>query len=89
MKQLEVYGYDIWGNDEEGFWVNDVYHIDTLTVKEDESYIEVINEWLTDNLAENLTLDNITIEGEETFSHAFYIEDEEGQPLCEFRKVES
>jgi len=87
MNKYELFTYDLWGNEEDGFEVNDVYRYDKFVIEENTSDVTLI-EALRDVLPgifHNIPWYDIMIEGEDDgclyFSH-------NGVPLCELRYVE-
>jgi hypothetical protein len=59
-EEWDVYGYDVWGNEEDGFDVNDVYRLGTVELPPDarlEQIIDVLKE--EGHLAETASIDNI------------------------------
>jgi len=86
----EIFIYELWGNLEEGFEVNDIFNTgDTIILNPEDSDKEVISSireiypWLLPSDTEM----GITIEGENEYTLYFYEEDSH-TPLFELRNKE-
>lgn len=79
--KFEIIEYEVWGNAEDGYYVNSAWHT--------WRYIEVSEKCTKDEILEALSKDyelpdNVSIFGESSFS--IYLEDEYGKPLLELRR---
>lgn len=84
MTQYRVYTYDLWGNEEDGFQVNDVYRqSQVLDIAENATIDEIKAILLDECFSADIVADKITIEGEDTL----YIE-YACKPVAELRKEE-
>ena len=84
MTQYRVYTYDLWGNDEDGYQVNDAYRqSQVLNIAENATDNEIKAVLLAECFSADTLADKITIEGEETL----YIE-YDCKPVAELRKEE-
>lgn len=82
MTQYRVFTYDLWGNDEDGYEVNDVYRqSQTLTIAEEATDSDIKTLLLRECFTAGSDIEKITINGEETL----YIE-YDGKPVAELRK---
>lgn len=82
MTQYRVYTYGLWGNEKDGYEVNDVYRqSQILEIADNATGNEIKALLLEECFSEGSTSEKITIEGEETL----YIE-YDGKPVAELRK---
>ena len=85
--EFEIITYDVWYNEENGFWVNDAFHTgEYVTITDDASDKEII-EGLK-RMGYNLP-DTTTIDGDNEFSlYLENLENEHGiEPLMELIRV--
>jgi len=85
-EEWDVYGYDVWGNEEDGFDVNDVYRLGSVTLPENadlEQIIEVLKEG--GHLKEIASPENIDESGMGD-ENIIYLDEDNGCPLMELRK---
>lgn len=86
-EKFDLIDYDVWGNEEDGFEVNDLFYIERGLEFEEvtkESVLAMLKE--VDYLKDHVTLDMLDIELEEF--HIYVNESHTSRPLCEFRKVD-
>ncbi len=85
--QFKVWEYDVWGNEEDGYSVNNRFETDiTLCVSEDATDEDIIKALKTTGfLKKGLHYDKFAIEGENDYT--LYI-DHEGCPVCELQRIE-
>lgn len=82
MPQYRVYTYDLWGNENDGYEVNDVYQQQQLLeIADNATDNEIKALLLKECFSAGSTSEKITIEGEDTL----YIE-YDGKPVAELRK---
>lgn len=86
-EKFDLIDYEVWGNEEEGFEVNDLFYIERGLEFEEvtkESIFAMLKE--VNYLKDHATLDMLDIELEE---FSIYVSVRaSARPLCEFRKVD-
>jgi hypothetical protein len=84
--KFEVIDHEVWGNDEEGFEVNDSWKIGIIELSEDctdEEILETMKEF--GYFKESVKVTDIEIDGE--IEYSLYInQSDNGRPLCELRR---
>lgn len=79
------YGYDLWGNDKDGWHVNDVYRGDTVEIDDDKPLIPQLRK--AGLLKKGIRETSILVEGEPGYT--YYIMDGRkrtyGKPAMELR----
>jgi hypothetical protein len=85
--EYKVYTYDLWGNERDGFEVNDVYGTDLIAeINEDMTDKQIIQELKGIGLLKKTCKDSeFHIYGD--FNYELYIEYPEFKPLCELRLI--
>lgn len=89
-EEWEVFDYDIWGNREDGYEVNDIHRAGLVTLPENADLKKIIEVLVEDGiLAESAGTGNI----EEDTNHGddmiiYLIESDDGRPLLELRRKE-
>ncbi len=79
----KLYTYDLWGNDEDGYDINDYYtHSDTFVITDDMTDKEVIA-LLDFNQPETIEIDS-NYSDSETF---YFVDNVTGKPICELRPI--
>lgn len=82
--------YDVWGNTQDGFWVNQVFPTETVVDfpkgTDDEKLIGILKE--KGILTEKANNEKIAIDGEEDLV-LFFTDSEKGMPLFELRNIEN
>lgn len=77
MKKYEIFDYDVWGNDEEGYSVNDVF----------QTGIVIYTDTSKASICKKLGLDDpYKIDVDATHEGVIYI-DYDGKPYCELQEV--
>lgn len=86
--QFKVWSYDVWGNEEEGYIVNDRSETDiTLCISEDASDRDIIKALKTTGfLKKGLHYDKFIIDGENDYT--LYIDYGDHYPVCELERIE-
>lgn len=83
MKKYRLVKYDVWGNDEDGYEVNDIYQTDTILrfkgFPTDGQIIKALQKYAYNNMRSSDV--DFPGMGDETI---IYI-DFDGRPLCELR----
>lgn len=85
----ELIDYDVWGNEEEGFWVNQAFHTGQhVEVPEGATDAQLVAILVDEgHLKSNVTAADIEVDGEE--GHHFYFNDaKNGEPLFELQAGE-
>lgn len=81
--------YDVWGNNEDGFWIHQTFRtetiIDLIKGMKNERIIEVLRE--KGVLTDKATKENLKIDGN-IDSVIFFIDSEKGLPLCELQNID-
>ena len=77
MKKYEIFDYDVWGNDEEGYSVNDVIPTGVI----------IYTDTSKSSICKKLGLDDPYKIDVSVNEDAIYI-DYDGNPYCELRKVD-
>lgn len=89
-EEWNVLGYDIWGNREDGYEVNDIHRVGSVTLPENADLKKIIEVLVEDGiLAESAGTGNIeedTNHGDDTI--IYLIESDDGRPLLELRRKE-
>lgn len=88
MDKFEIFGYDVWGNEEDGFEVNDVHstgrYVKLHEDMDDTDIIDTLKE--IDYFGVRYRSDWFTIDGE--FDDVLYIIlAAKGLPICELRRL--
>lgn len=84
MIKIKVYEYDIWG-DEENYSTAGMYVKTILGTEADKASIQwAIDNFLNENLADGITLDDVILSGEIEAGEIIYAEAGENRPVCEF-----
>jgi hypothetical protein len=84
--KYEIFTYDLWGNGEDGWEVNDVYRYDKFVIEKnvsDATLIEALRDVLL-GIFVDIPWYDIMIEGENEYTLYF---SHEGTPLCELRYI--
>ena len=88
MAQYEICSYDLFGSDEEGYEVNDVYKLGTIELSDNDVNVDaelVLRLQEEDYFDEDVTVDDLHIDGMDTI----YIDKADySQPLYELRPVD-
>lgn len=84
MATWRLYSYDVWGNDEDGFEVNDIFRTSwTVEIPDNATYkeiLEIINR-------DCMVTVGLEIDANTDCSEVLYLQDSNnGKPECEFRK---
>lgn len=78
MTKYEIIAYDVWGNEEEGYNVNDVMPTGTV----------IYTDTSKASICKKLGLDDpYKIDADATHEGVIYI-DYDGKPYCELRKID-
>jgi hypothetical protein len=81
--------YDVWGNNEDGFWIHQTFRtetiIDLIKGMKNERIVEVLRE--KGVLTDKATKENLKIDGD-IDSVIFFIDLEKGLPLCELQNID-
>ena len=86
MNEYELYSYDVWGNEEDGYEVNDSYKIGKIELEdtEDNSIIEALKQF--GFLKDHALTSDFTIDGENEYT--LYVNGEKNNyPYCELRRI--
>ncbi len=85
MATWNLHNYDRWGNDEDGYEVNDVYgaslSVDLPDDATDAQILAVLAE------ASGTDTSKVQVDGSTYAEDAIYLNDENGWPLAELRKT--
>ena len=84
--KLSVYNYDVWGNDEDGYDVNDVYHYGTFEQDVDLANDESVVNFLKDIgfAIDTATVEDFDFDGDAEWT--VYLNESKNQyPFCEIR----
>lgn len=89
MAKFELINHDVWGNDEEGYQVNDSWKIGEIEINsvdcDNEEIVEALKEF--GFLKDSVTVEDIEVEGETEYS--LYINEADTlKPLCELRRIQ-
>lgn len=85
FRNYEVIGFDVWGNEKDGYEVNDAYHTgDYVTLPLEASDADIIRAVKqAGQVRSNFRTKSFRIDGEPEF--ALYIEHDRLGPVCELR----
>lgn len=80
--------YDVWGNNDDGFWVNQSFKTETVLDFQkgatDEQIIGILKE--KGILTDKANKDNIQVDGERDYT-LFFMDSEKGMPLFELQNI--
>ena len=84
MQHYRLYTYDLWGNDEDGYEVNDVYRstkIELDPVNMTDS--EILDVMIKEEIFESIQNVEIAISSDDEVW--YFVTKDQGKPLCELR----
>jgi len=87
MKQYRLWSYDVWGNADDGYEVNDQINYGIVEIEEDipsdEDIVEALRGFY---LKDDITVDDVEIDGD---GQSIYVHDaEDGRPICVLELIE-
>lgn len=84
MTNFEVYSYDVWGNEEDGWEVNAVFPHYISGELPDDYEIKDVHEFIRPYLVD----ENADLDIDITHEDVIYINLTNGYPVCELRRAE-
>jgi len=87
MDTWVILSYDVWGNEEDGFEINDTFSVGSLELEDDEQYDDsVLVEKLIEAelLAEDARPEDFAFDGDEF--HVFIADADTGRPIFGLRR---
>lgn len=88
---FQLVEYDVWGNEEDGFFVNDVYpsilhfELDEEILEDDEKLIQFLKE--KDVIDKSISQEEIEIDGD-PYCTLFFTDKTNGCPSFEIRRID-
>ena len=89
--KYQLIDYDVWGNEEDRFWVNQSFFtekfidLDDVSLHDDDKFLQALKD--EGILKDHVTWDDLQVDGEPDYT-LYFTDVERGHPEFELRKVE-